>query len=144
MATPGALDIIQATLAPAFLMTGGGIFLNFVQARLFRVNDRIRNVACLAEAERLRHRHEIRLLLRRGRLLRNAIVFGVGGLAFVVLTMVALLASVLLAGLPSTVIVVTFAVALASFTVAFVVMAVDTVLSFRSLAAEFEGSDVLR
>jgi hypothetical protein len=39
-----AIEVIQATLAPSFLISGTSIFLNFTQTRLFRVVDRIRAV----------------------------------------------------------------------------------------------------
>lgn len=135
MASPEAIAVIQATLAPAFLMTGGGIFLNFIQARLFRVNDHLRRLAADGRADRTRELTT--LALHRGRILRNAIALGVVGLAFIALTMLALLAGVLLGSGPAWLVVVPFGVGLASLTLGLVVGAYDAVLSFRSLVAEF-------
>lgn len=88
MADPIAL--IQATLAPIFLVNGAAIFLNFTQARLFRVIDRLRalskELASAPEAERAAIAGDRRRHVRRAVLLRNAILMGVLVIAFTVLT----------------------------------------------------------
>lgn len=67
---------------------GAAVFLPFTQARLFRVVDRTRATAGDEE-----HRDA---LLRRARLLRNAIVFGVLSIALAVVTGISLMLSVVL------------------------------------------------
>ncbi|HLE97695.1 MAG TPA: DUF2721 domain-containing protein [Candidatus Thermoplasmatota archaeon] len=141
MAVPDPLPVIQATLAPAFLMTGGGIFLNFVQARLFRVNDHLRRMGA-EPARDARHERLVALGMRRGRILRNAIVFGVLALGLIVATMLALLAgTVLPAREPGALVVTLFGLGLASFAAALFLGVHDTLLSFRSLQAEFGQAD---
>lgn len=136
MASPEALAVIQATLAPAFLMTGGGIFLNFIQARLFRVNDHLRRLA--GEPESPKQQRLLALAIERGRILRNAIAAGVTGLSLVALTMVALLAGVVWpAGVPPAAVVVPFGAGLVCIAAGLVIGARDTFLSFRSMTAEF-------
>ena len=136
MASPEALAVIQATLAPAFLMTGGGIFLNFIQARLFRVNDHLRRLA--AEAASPKQQRLIALALQRGRILRNAIAAGVTGLGLVALTMVALLAGVVWPGrIPGATVVATFGAGLIAIAAGLIIGARDTFLSFRSIHIEF-------
>ncbi len=94
MAVPAAVEAIQATLAPAFLISGASIFLNFSQARLFRVMDRVRASAHAAHPE-----HAARgRLLRRARILRNGIAFGVLTIAFAVAAAILLMASELFLG----------------------------------------------
>lgn len=128
--------MIQGTLAPAFLMTGGGIFLNFIQARLFRVNDHLRRLA--AEPETPRSKRLVGLALERGRILRNAISAGVTGLGLVAMSMVVLLASALAPGaFPTFAVVVPFGAGLVCIAAALVIGARDAFLSFRSISIEF-------
>lgn len=73
MALPPAAEVIQATLAPAFLISGTSVFLNFAQNRLFRVMDRVRaNLGPDHSESSSRPR-----LMRRAHLLRNGIALGV-------------------------------------------------------------------
>lgn len=75
MADP--VTLIQATLAPIFLVNGAAIFLNFTQARLFRVIDRLRalgkELAGAPEDERQVLLRERARGVRRALILRNAI-----------------------------------------------------------------------
>ena len=119
-----AIPVIQATLAPAFLLSGVGIMLNFMQARLFRVIDRSR---AEPSGPSPLQRHRIRLL-------RNGVALGVLTIFFTVVTaMCLLLAS--LAGLSSLLRAapVTFALAMLSLLVAMCLVLYDTVLSVRSV-----------
>ena len=88
MADPVAL--IQATLAPIFLVNGAAIFLNFTQARLFRVVDRLRalgkDMDAAEGAMRRRLEADVRRHARRAVILRNAILMGVLVIACTVLT----------------------------------------------------------
>jgi hypothetical protein len=141
-----AVTVIQATLAPIFLVSGAAIFLNFTQARLFRVIDRLRAVGAELDkvgepkrragllAQRARH-------IRRAVILRNAILFGVLVIAFTVLTTLLILASASGFGLdPGPASILFFAGALLSFMVALTLVVVDafiSVASAREAAQEF-------
>lgn len=85
-----ALPVIQATLAPAFIISGAGIFLNFTQARLFRVSDRLR------EVDRGTSTTPRDVLERRARVLRDAIAGGVLTIALTVMTAILLMLGVML------------------------------------------------
>ncbi|MEA3200802.1 MAG: hypothetical protein QOE90_2230 [Thermoplasmata archaeon] len=138
-------QVIQATLAPMFLVSGGAIFLNFTQARLFRVIDRLRAVGKELEhagpgvVAQLRWQREHQL--RRAVILRNAILFGIIVILFTVLTAILLLASDALASFdPGKWPLITFALAMVAFTVALVLVTVDAYLSVaaaRHTAREF-------
>ena len=73
MALPPATEVIQATLAPAFLISGTSVFLNFAQNRLFRVMDRARATQGPDHSESSSRTR----LIRRAHLLRNGIALGV-------------------------------------------------------------------
>ena len=142
-----AVSVIQTTLAPIFLVNGAAIFLNFTQARLFRVIDRLRVLAKeLREEDDARLRES--LLWQRGRhmtraiLLRNAILFGVLVIGFTVATTLFLLLPVEFGseGAAGRGAIYSFTGALGSFAVALVLVATDAFLSVaavRHLAREF-------
>lgn len=145
-----ASTVIQATLAPIFLVNGAAIFLNFTQARLFRVVDRLREVvedlAAPRHSRRLEHlRWQRRWQLTRAILLRNAIFFGVLVIALTVATVLVLLApSVFPDHDVSFYAIVTFASALLSFAVALALVTADAFLSVASVRRqmrEFEEDD---
>ena len=73
VALPPAAEVIQATLAPAFLISGTSVFLNFAQNRLFRVMDRARATLGPDHSESSSRPR----LMRRAHLLRNGIALGV-------------------------------------------------------------------
>lgn len=139
-----AVPLIQATLAPIFLVSGAAIFLNFTQARLFRVLDRMRAVAKEEpedETERAllpreRERHEQRAVL-----LRNAILFGVLVIGFTVATTLLILLPNAF-GRPDAGVwpIAAFAAALISFAVALLLVAADAIIS---VAAARESYRVL-
>lgn len=130
MALPPEVEVIQATLAPAFLISGASVFLNFAQNRLFRVVDRIRNAA---HPESPDHGDRKRLL-RRAHVLRNGIAFGVLTVAFTVTTAILVMAGELfgdgrlLRAAPYF-----FALALLALLTALVLVFSDTVVSVRSV-----------
>ena len=131
--------IIQATLAPIFLVNGAAIFLNFTQARLFRVIDRLRALAKelkdaeLSPAERDAVARERARHVRRALILRNAILFGVLVIALTVITTLLLLAVGVDPALDAgTWPIWSFAAALAAF---FVALALVTTDAFLSVAA---------
>ncbi|HWG91127.1 MAG TPA: DUF2721 domain-containing protein [Candidatus Thermoplasmatota archaeon] len=124
---PDPGPIIQATLAPVFLVSGAGIFLNFLQSRLFRINDRIRAIQAGADDT-----HKA-VLKQRARLLRDAILMQVLVIAFIVVTALLLMAGVAFPGHDA----LTYAV-LAAFSLALLCFAAslgftvkDTFLSVR-------------
>lgn len=88
MAVPAAVEVIEATLAPAFLISGTSVFLNFAQNRLFRAMDRVRGARDPSHPD-----HEGRpLLVRRARILRNAIALGVLTVGLTVATAILVMA----------------------------------------------------
>jgi hypothetical protein len=128
VALPPAVEVIQATLAPAFMISGTSVFLNFAQNRLFRVTDRLRATDPAADGA-VRQR-----LVRRARLLRNAMVLGVFTVGLTIMSAILVMGSELfsadrLAGLAPY----TFAVALLSFFAALLYVLSDTVLSVASV-----------
>jgi hypothetical protein len=128
MALPAAVEVIQATLAPAFMISGTSVFLNFAQNRLFRVMDRTRNEATSQEAggrERL---------LKRAHVLRNAIALGVLTVGLTIASAILVMASELFAaGRLANLAPYTFALALLSFFAALLFVFYDTLLSVRSV-----------
>lgn len=140
MASVEAVAAIQATLAPVFLISGAGIFLNFTQNRLFRVTDRLRDLVDRAKAAEGEEREFLlsqkRLFLQRGMLLRNAITFGVVTLALTVLTAALLLESAFLAPLPSGLTLAVFGLALVSFMGSLAFALRDTFLSLTAVREE--------
>lgn len=133
--------VITATLAPIFLVNGAAIFLNFTQARLFRVIDRLRTLdkelKTEPPAEHPRIERERRRSIGRAVILRNAILFGVLVIALTVVTTLLLLWAGLRADVapgPGPI------YALASALVAFgVALALVTTDAFLSVAAAREG-----
>lgn len=126
MAASDPVQVIQATLAPAFLITGAGIFLNFAQTRLFRVVDRARASEESGEARAA--------LLRRARVMRNAIALGVLSIAFTVMTAILLMASQLVpGGAVGGLAPLAFAIAMLALFAALCFVLWDTVLSVRSV-----------
>jgi hypothetical protein len=136
---------IQATLAPIFLVNGAAIFLNFTQARLFRVIDRLRVIARESATERSASERENLAWqrarqLRRAVILRNAILMGVLVIAFTVLTTLLILVPTETGSASSLWPFWTFTAALLCFTVALILVATDAFLSVaavRHLTKEF-------
>ncbi|MBI2078282.1 MAG: DUF2721 domain-containing protein [Euryarchaeota archaeon] len=123
------LAVIQATLAPAFLISGTSIFLNFSQTRLFRVVDRLREVGEHPPDHVTRP-----ILERRAVLLRNAIAVGVFTVALTVVTAILLMGGTMLARPAlSSLAPYVFALAMASLLLALFLVLYDTVLSVRSV-----------
>lgn len=128
MAVPAAAEVIQATLAPAFLISGTSVFLNFAQNRLFRVMDRARASYGPDHSESSSRPR----LMRRALLLRNALALGVLTVGFTVAAAILVMASELfgaahLAALAPY----TFALALLSFFAALLFVFADTLASIQ-------------
>ncbi len=130
MVLPPAAEVIQATLAPAFLISGTSVFLNFSQQRLFRVVDRARTIAKTEGHDPA----DLQRQQKRARILRNGIAFGVLTVAFTVATAILVMASELLVierfanAAPYC-----FALALLSLFTALVYIFTDTVISVQSV-----------
>ena len=141
MADPVAL--IQATLAPIFLVNGAAIFLNFTQARLFRVVDRLRALGkeldLAVGAARGPLQRDVRRHARRAVILRNAILMGVLVIACTVLTTLLILLPAEFgfagAGLP----VVALTAALLCFMAALTLVTVDAFMSVATAREAAEG-----
>lgn len=145
------VSLIQATLAPIFLVSGAAIFLNFTQARLFRVVDRLRAVGAeLAKGAEDGRRHDLlhqrTRHIRRAIILRNAILFGVLVITFTVVTTLLILASAVGGGFdPGRWPIVSFALGLVSFTLALACVVADAFISVASAReASQEFSEGLR
>lgn len=90
MVPPTTLELVQATLAPLFLVTGVGIYVGFLQTRLFRAIDRIRAMSAPSE--------DVGFLRWRIRLLRNGIALAALSMALTVLAAAFILANEFVAG----------------------------------------------
>lgn len=111
MPEPTLLEIIQATLAPMFLITGAGIYLNFVQTRLFRAVDRIRALEDLQEGDPKEGiepptgdklaaiRREARFQLERIHKLRSGVMLGSTTMVFTATTAIVTILRFYLPGL---------------------------------------------
>lgn len=130
MALPPAADVIQATLAPAFLISATSVFLNFAQNRLFRVVDRLRGAGPGADDSDPASPR----LLRRARILRNGIAFGVLTVGLTISAAILVMASQLFgAAALDHAAPYTFALALVSLFAALLFVFADTVLSVANV-----------
>ena len=138
MATADLVPVIQATLAPMFLVSGGAIFLNFTQARLFRVVDRLRAFAkergsgAPGTVALIEHKRN----LRRAVILRNAILLGTLVIAFTVLTALLLLLAAAFGFDAGRAALTIFAVGLVCFMAALALVVVDAFLSVAAALAD--------
>lgn len=146
MAVTDPVPVIEATLAPMFLVSGASIFLNFLQARLFRVSDRMRalidHVSTMHpnDPRRAPERAHILALAKRQRLIRNALVLGVVAVALTALTAMLLIAPFVLGvAIPAAAAVVCFSLALFAFGLALVIGLTDAVTSVRMVELEVQG-----
>lgn len=142
VATP--VELITATLAPIFLVNGAAIFLNFTQARLFRVIDRLRaltkDLGEAAEPDRARILGERRRHAQRAVLLRNAILMGVLVIGLTVATTLLILLPAEFGLVDVRWPIYAFTGALASFALALVFVTTDAFLSVaaaRELMREY-------
>jgi hypothetical protein len=128
MALPPAAEVIQATLAPAFLISGTSVFLNFAQNRLFRVMDRARAALGPDHSESSSRPR----LMRRAHLLRNGIALGVLTVGLTIASAILVMASelVLADGLARAA-PYTFALALVSLFIGLLFIFADTLASVK-------------
>ena len=129
MALPPAVEVIQATLAPAFMISGTSVFLNFAQNRLFRVVDRLRSKDEEATGPVPRAR-----LVKRARMLRNGIALGVLTVGLTIASAILVMAGELYGdGDLVEVAPYTFAAALISLFAALLYVFADTMMSVASV-----------
>jgi hypothetical protein len=133
---PPSVEVIQATLAPAFLLSGTSVFLNFAQNRLFRVMDRARANQGPDHSESSSRPR----LIRRAHLLRNGIALGVLTVGFTVASAILVMASELFgAARLAEMAPYTFAIALLSLFVALLFVFADTLASVQLVERDAAG-----
>jgi hypothetical protein len=120
-----AIDIarvIQLSVAPVFLLTALGTMLSVLSGRLARIVDRARVLADrrakLAPEERGTHEEEIRILMRRRRLVNHAITSGTTAALLVCLLIASAFVGYLIRADLSSFLAVLFIAAMAAFVAA--------------------------
>jgi Protein of unknown function (DUF2721) len=74
--TPRVQQVVQLSLAPAFLLSGIGAIMNVIMSRMIWIAQRIEKIEDASEGRRTeRQEREIGWLLRRRRLMQGAIMF---------------------------------------------------------------------
>lgn len=74
--TPRVQQVVQLSLAPAFLLSGIGAIMNVIMSRMIWIAQRIEKIEDTTEGQRTdRQEREIGWLLRRRRLMQGAIMF---------------------------------------------------------------------
>lgn len=74
--TPRVQQVVQLSLAPAFLLSGIGAVMNVIMSRMIWIAQRIERIEDASEVQRTeRQVREIGWLLRRRRLMQGAIMF---------------------------------------------------------------------
>jgi Protein of unknown function (DUF2721) len=74
--TPRVQQVVQLSLAPAFLLSGIGAVMNVIMSRMIWIAQRIEKIEDTSEGHRTdRQDREIGWLLRRRRLMQGAIMF---------------------------------------------------------------------
>lgn len=89
--TPRVQQVVQLSLAPAFLLGGIGAVMNVIMNRMIWVATRIERIEALSEAERRPRQHgELGWLRHRRKLAQTAIMFTTAS-AVMISTVIALL-----------------------------------------------------
>lgn len=74
--TPQVQQVVQLSLAPAFLLSGIGAVMNVIMSRMIWIAKRIEGIEDTDEGQRSdRQKREIGWLMRRRRLMQGAIMF---------------------------------------------------------------------
>ncbi|MDP4605615.1 MAG: DUF2721 domain-containing protein [Erythrobacter sp.] len=74
--TPRVQQVVQLSLAPAFLLSGIGAIMNVIMSRMIWIAQRIERIEDTIEGQHTpRQEREIGWLLRRRRLMQGAIMF---------------------------------------------------------------------
>jgi len=74
--TPRVQQVVQLSLAPAFLLSGIGAIMNVIMSRMIWISQRIENIEERTEAQRTaKQAREVGWLMRRRKLMQGAIMF---------------------------------------------------------------------
>lgn len=131
--------VIQLSVAPVFLLTAVGTFLNVLSTRLGRIVDRSRILAdrlpALAETARQPLRDELALLLRRRHLVNTAVTFGTCAALLVAAVIAAAFLGFLLAWKVAGTVAVLFILAMVSFVAALLLFLREVLIAATHIAA---------
>jgi hypothetical protein len=82
--TPRVQQVVQLSLAPAFLLSGIGAIMNVIMSRMIWISQRIENIEEGAESQRTaRQAREVGWLMRRRKLMQGAIMFSTAAAAMI-------------------------------------------------------------
>lgn len=74
--TPRVQQVVQLSLAPAFLLSGIGAIMNVIMSRMIWIATRIENLEARIEEQRTaKQAREITWLMRRRKLMQGAVMF---------------------------------------------------------------------
>ena len=74
--TPRVQQVVQLSLAPAFLLSGIGAVMNVIMSRMIWISQRIENIEEKMDAQRTaKQSREVGWLMRRRKLMQGAIMF---------------------------------------------------------------------
>jgi hypothetical protein len=134
------VQILQVSVSPVVLISGIGLLLLSMTNRLGRVVDRVRGLSrdlrAANPADGRKIRRQLRMLARRARLLRTAIMAASISILFVALLILALFAEFLLPISVGGLILLLFTLCIASLIVSMVVFLDDLAVSLNALWTE--------
>ncbi len=135
-------DTVRLALAPVFLLTGIGAFLNVCAARLSRIVDRSREIEpCLLSSRGDEHERwlgEMRVLDRRMSMVSSAISFSVLSAVLTCLVVALLFAANFVVARLGVAIALLFIAATVSIAIGFAIFLVETRLGARSVRVRSE------
>jgi hypothetical protein len=74
--TPRVQQVVQLSLAPAFLLSGIGAIMNVIMSRMIWIAQRVENIEAKMEDQRTaKQARELAWLMRRRKLMQGAIMF---------------------------------------------------------------------
>jgi hypothetical protein len=137
--------VIQLALGPVVLISGVGLLLLVLTNRLGRIVDRARllrvEIPRAAAADATHHRNELRVLVRRARLILFAILCSVLCVLGVALLITVLFVSAI-AGRPlTTVATLLFTAAILGLTAGMLAFAVEIIITVRTFRLDAEGPE---
>ncbi|MBX3728047.1 MAG: DUF2721 domain-containing protein [Candidatus Sumerlaeia bacterium] len=134
------VQILQGSVSPVVLISGIGLLLLSMTNRLGRVVDRVRGLSrelrSASQSDGRKIRRQLRMLARRARLLRTAIMAASISILFVALLILALFAEFLLPISVGGLILLLFAMCIVSLIVSMVVFVDDLAVSLNALWTE--------
>jgi hypothetical protein len=82
--TPRVQQVVQLSLAPAFLLSGIGAIMNVIMSRMIWISKRIENIEERGDNQRTaRQAREMGWLMRRRKLMQGAILFSTASAAMI-------------------------------------------------------------